>query len=183
MWIATTQGFYSVVAHRTEPGMMLVRARAKRDLQNLDRQLPGALDRITQDRNADYPWRLLASREEWTLAFARLMQEVDYDNFKSAVGKRDRRREGIYHRVWDVLTDIEPNFRKRYYRRDWIGVTTASDFDSGADTFPFEPTLAELAELDQDRLFEEPDASRSVSRSQRRRAQRKTAAKKKGARS
>jgi hypothetical protein len=116
MWLMTTQGFYSVVAHRDLPGVMLVRARAKADLIALDRQIPGLEARITCDERADYLWRAAASREEWALALARLANEVDYDNFKSAVAARQgHKRAGVYHAVWSALTRIEKGFAKRYY--------------------------------------------------------------------
>jgi hypothetical protein len=35
MWLVTTQGFYSVVAHRGDPDRVLVRARVREDLEAL----------------------------------------------------------------------------------------------------------------------------------------------------
>lgn len=115
MWLMTTQGFYSVVAHRTQADLFIVRARVRKDLAALERQLPGVEAEIYEDRSADYRWRVLVTREDWALAVSRLALEVDYANFKSAV--RDRqgaRRANAYHRVWDVLTGLEPKFWKRY---------------------------------------------------------------------
>ena len=40
MWLFTTQGFYSVVAHRRDPDRLLVRARAREDLEALRDQIP-----------------------------------------------------------------------------------------------------------------------------------------------
>lgn len=121
MWLVTTEGFYSAVAHRDLPGHVLIRARVKEDLRNLERVLPGVRRRIFRDETADYPWRAVASAEEWSLAVARLSVEVDYDNFKSAVGNRQgHRRAGVYHGVWDALTRLEPNFHGRYYRARWL---------------------------------------------------------------
>lgn len=118
MWLMTTQGFYSVVAYRGTADTMLVRSRAKGDLTNLDRQIPGISRRISKDKRADYLWRATCSREEWALALARLAAEVDYDNFKTAVAKRHgHKRAGIYHAVWDALTRIEKGFAKRYYHQ------------------------------------------------------------------
>src|SRR2546430_6376685 len=39
MWLITTQGFYSVVAHRDQPDMLLVRARTSDDTAALKRQI------------------------------------------------------------------------------------------------------------------------------------------------
>ncbi len=35
MWITTTRGFFSVLAHCDQPEMVLVRARAREDLESL----------------------------------------------------------------------------------------------------------------------------------------------------
>lgn len=189
MWLMTTQGFYSTVEHREDSALVLVRARAQEDLQNLERQLPGAAARIRYDADADYCWRLIATREEWTLAVARLIQEVDYDNFKSAVGrgKSGWDRERIYHRVWSALTAIEKGFSRRYYRKvDQLTLDRDAAFDSGADVFPFEDAegdlfsdlrdLPELTGADARRLgLGHEEQSRSVNRSTKRRQQRKRA--------
>lgn len=115
MWLMTVDGFYSAVAHRELPDMLLVRARAKADLRRLDRYVPGVSRRIFRDADADYLWRVVVSREEWALTLARMGTEVEYDNFKSAVARRSRPRERIYHRVWAELTRIERGFDRRYY--------------------------------------------------------------------
>ena len=38
MWVMTTQGFYSVVAHRDEPDSVIVRARTSEDIEALREQ-------------------------------------------------------------------------------------------------------------------------------------------------
>lgn len=168
MWLMTTQGFYSAVEHREDPALILVRSRAKRDLEELDRQLPGAAQRIRHTLDADYAWRLICSREEWTLAVARLCTDVSYDNFKSAVAKGPGgwERERVYHRVWSALLSIQAT-------RPW------SRFSSAADTFPFEERDDAF---DRDLFDDAQEQSRSVSRSKRRRQQRQRA-KKNGAKS
>lgn len=116
MWVITTSGFYSAVAHREHPELLLVRARAKGDLTRLKKVIPGM--KIREDRRADYRWRTVVTREEWAHALVLLAADVDYDNFKNAVRrKHSRKREGIYHRVWSALTHIERGFEDRYYSR------------------------------------------------------------------
>lgn len=39
MWLITTQGFYSVVAHRTDPDRVLVRCRTQADIEALRVQI------------------------------------------------------------------------------------------------------------------------------------------------
>ena len=97
MWLFTTQGFYSVVAHRRDPGRLIVRARAREDLEVLREQIPEL--RIYSDPDADYRWRGVVTRAEWVAAVAELATELDYDNFKRAVADRQgRERERLYHR-------------------------------------------------------------------------------------
>lgn len=106
MWLFTTQGFYSVVADRDDPDRVLVRARAREDIEALREQIPD-LDPVA-DAGADYRWRAFVSRESWARAASELASEIDYDNFKNAV--RDRQgsdRERRYHEIWHVMKKLQ----------------------------------------------------------------------------
>ena len=106
MWLFTTQGFYSVVAHRRDPDRLLVRARAREDLEALRDQIPDL--RIASDRTADYRWRAVVTRAEWVAAIAQLATEIDYDNFKSSVADRQGiERERLYMRVWAEMRKLQ----------------------------------------------------------------------------
>src|SRR5262245_28238814 len=106
MWLLTTQGFYSVVAHRRDPQRLIVRARLREDLEALREQIPAL--RVYSDRDADYRWRALVTRAEWVAAVAELATELDYDNFKRAVAERQGRdRQRLYHRVWATLRELQ----------------------------------------------------------------------------
>jgi hypothetical protein len=106
MWLFTTQGFYSVVAHRRDPDKLIVRARAREDLEALRRQIPEL--RVFSDRGADYRWRTVVTRAEWVAAVAQLAEELDYDNFKRGVASRQgHERERVYHRVWTALRVLQ----------------------------------------------------------------------------
>ncbi|MFN8150301.1 MAG: hypothetical protein U0R24_04125 [Solirubrobacterales bacterium] len=39
MWLFTTQGFYSVVAHRDDPETLIVRGRTREDIEALREQI------------------------------------------------------------------------------------------------------------------------------------------------
>ena len=81
MWVATTQGFYSVVAHRDEPDKLLVRARTREDIETLREQIP---------------------------ALAQLVTDLDYDNFKNAVAERQgAERAALYGVVWRELLRLQ----------------------------------------------------------------------------
>lgn len=105
MWLLTIQGFYSVVAHRENPDVVLVRGRVRADLEALKAQIPG-LD-VFEDPTADYRWRAEVTRAEWTRAASELAASVDYDNFKNAVARwQGQERHDIYSEVWAVLTRL-----------------------------------------------------------------------------
>lgn len=106
MWLVTTQGFYSVVAHRERPGRLLIRARVREDLEALRAQIPEIAP--YEDREADYRWRAEVSVEEWRDALIVLARGIDYDNFKDAVAERQGfEREAVYHRVWSELLRLQ----------------------------------------------------------------------------
>jgi hypothetical protein len=106
MWLVTVQGFYSVVAHRGKPDHVLVRCREEKDLLALRAQ--AGKFKIRYDDRADYPYRAVLTRARWEHAVAELSREIDYDNFKNAVGARQGyARAGVYHRVWDVLLELQ----------------------------------------------------------------------------
>lgn len=191
MWLTTTQGFYSAVAHRDLPGILLVRSRAREDLVNLDKQIPGLAARIDYNEHADYCWRVAVSTEEWALAVARLATTVDYDNFKNAVAARQgHERAGVYHRVWDAITAIEPGFRARYYGqwRKYDSLLGLDDLPPLADhredalLLPYCEACGEELMVDDEgcpwcytprTVAEPPVPSRSLTRSQRKRRNRK----------
>ncbi len=106
MWLLTTQGFYSVVEDRGSPDHVLVRARAREDLEALQVQVPDLS--IWEDSAADYRFRARLSRVEWIQAVAQMAAAVDYDNFKNAV--RDRQgsaRAQLYSTVWAALRALQ----------------------------------------------------------------------------
>jgi hypothetical protein len=106
MWLFTTQGFYSVVAHRRERDKLLVRARTREDIEALREQIPTL--RVFSDPDADYRWRAVVSRAEWVAALALLADRIRYDNFKAEVDTRQgREREQLYERVWRELRRLQ----------------------------------------------------------------------------
>lgn len=106
MWLFTTQGFYSVVAHREDPDALIVRGRSRDDLEALRQQIPDL--EPFEDPAADYRHRAYVSRAEWLAAVAQLTCEVDYDNFKSAVAERQgQERARVYGRIWGELRELQ----------------------------------------------------------------------------
>ncbi len=122
MWTFTQTGFYSAVAYdRDRDGLrlplpagagpddlLLVRTRAKSDLLGLLEalELPGS--RAASSPSADYPWRAVLTRSEWSSFLERETERLDYPNFKSRVmATAGRDRHDAYVRVWAALHALE----------------------------------------------------------------------------
>ena len=75
MWLFTTIGFFSVVAHRDDPRAILIRARVREDLEALRRH---HLPDLQIDEAGDHTYEALVSRDEWEHAAQQLAQAIDY---------------------------------------------------------------------------------------------------------
>jgi len=100
MWLMTTRGFFSVVAHNADPDRVLIRARCRGDIDGVAGPL-GREPVLLAD--ADYPWRVEASRAEWSALLQELAAEITYPNFKSAI--HDPAHARAYGEIWSVLRD------------------------------------------------------------------------------
>lgn len=100
MWICTNKAFLSVVAHRDNKDLLLVRARVKGHIEEV---FPGA-EVFTQEQ-ADYRYRALLPRSTVASAVAKNLMNIEYDNFKNSV--RDRKLHDAYLDVWHVMYDMQ----------------------------------------------------------------------------
>lgn len=123
MWLFLPYGFFSVVvdALAQPPGLLLVRARVKKDLTALVKNARdiGALGSrrtpILYTPKNDYPYRVRLTRGELDAVLGNFIQhELDYPNFKAAAGRamaeagRDvQRREHVLHKVWATARELE----------------------------------------------------------------------------
>jgi hypothetical protein len=106
MWLITTIGFFSVVRKRGE-SELTVRARAREDLEALASEYLPTLGPITVGGGTDYPFRARVAAETLARAVARLVGDIDYDNFKQAVALRQGPdRAHIYGDVWRTLLQL-----------------------------------------------------------------------------
>ncbi|WP_332913275.1 ADP-ribosylglycohydrolase family protein [Algoriphagus boritolerans] len=102
MWIASKNGFFSIVQHRDDSEQVLVRARVKRDLEEIFPE-----DRIHHTPGGDYHWRVFASKKEMGEILLRQMAELDYPNFKGKIAKTPSQEDKLqaYYQVWSVMHD------------------------------------------------------------------------------
>jgi hypothetical protein len=107
MWMFTTTGFYSVVQHHQDPDTLVVRARAKEDLENLFRWTDAKL-KIESLEATDYEFRIFMPRSQWEHIVARMINNLDYGNFKDEVAiLQGKERAAVYARVWGVLLALQ----------------------------------------------------------------------------
>jgi hypothetical protein len=85
MWIHLNDAFLSVVAHRTDPGVLLVRARVAGDIE---RVFPGA--DVVETPTADYRFRAVLPHAVVGAALVSRLSSIKYDNFKNSVAEDDR---------------------------------------------------------------------------------------------
>lgn len=115
MWIFSTKGFFSVVEQENDPDQVLIRARLKKDIQNIKRLFNGLelkTGRIIANGHFDYKYRFTADRMDWILVMNQLMLDLDYRNFKDAVYKVDSRecrdnRHAAYFQVWTTMRKLQ----------------------------------------------------------------------------
>lgn len=127
MWIMSVRGFYSAVQHPTNPAQVVVRARAKADLEALRPLVPGL--KITATPQRDYQFRAVVNKPVWQSVVAALAGEIDYGNYKTAValGPGGHARADIYHDVWFALLGIA----YRFPRHAWYDDLSSDYFNDG----------------------------------------------------
>ena len=120
MWLFTTIGFFSVVAHADDPRTILIRARVREDLDELRvHHLPDL--EIVEGAGTDYAFRAFVSRDEGEHVAQQLAQSVDYPNFKTAVAERHSdERAHRYYEVWRVMHRLQSGASGKSSRSDTI---------------------------------------------------------------
>ena len=84
MWIFTSTGMLSVVAHRELAKDLLVRARSPVHIREM---FPDAA--VDETPNADYPFRTVISRELFANVIADYSLNISYDNFKNSIEEKN----------------------------------------------------------------------------------------------
>lgn len=109
MWIFFNDSFISVVAHKDQPGKLLVRGRFPGDIE---KAIPGA--RVTEGEGTDYRFRAVVSFSKMGQALASKLWSIDYGNFKSSVTAKGR--HDTYMAVWDVMRDAQDELERAEIR-------------------------------------------------------------------
>jgi 8-oxo-dGTP pyrophosphatase MutT (NUDIX family) len=102
----TSVGFFSVVRKRGDTDLT-VRARVRGDLEALAEKYLPTLGPIEAGGGTDYPYRARTSASDFAVAVARIVEDVDYSNFKDSVlDRQGRERAHIYGEVWSALREL-----------------------------------------------------------------------------
>jgi hypothetical protein len=105
MWIFTSTGFVSVVTHRDDPDLVVVRARDRVSLEPL-------IERTGAELNPweswDYAFRIVVPRRVFASWLAEQAEAIDYPNFKdSAKARRGGEFVTALGRVWQAMYDFQ----------------------------------------------------------------------------
>jgi hypothetical protein len=104
MWLCFQDGFLSVVADKSDPARLMVRARRKKDLLNIF----GDHIEIIENAGSDYRWRTFADRKTLAALVAARIEGIDYSNFKNSVEEQDL--HDLYLDFWTL--------HRRYQERE-----------------------------------------------------------------
>ncbi len=110
MWIVTSFGFFSVVQKPQDAaaGVLTVRARVRRDLEELRARYLPELGDVVESRGTDYRYRGRAPRAAVAEALRRATLDVRYDNFKDEVdAAQGSARHEAYLGVWGDLLALQ----------------------------------------------------------------------------
>lgn len=100
MWVFLSDSFLSIVAHRSKPGVLLVRARVAGDIERL---FPGK--KATLTKTADYRYRTEVPAKDVAAAIAGQVELIGYTNFKNSVA--DHERHKAYFDVWGAMNRLQ----------------------------------------------------------------------------
>jgi hypothetical protein len=100
MWICLNKAFFSIVEHKTDKALLVVRARRPGDIETI---FPRAEVTVTPTR--DYKYRTFASRDAVAEVFSKEITGINYTNFKNSV--ENDKLHGAYARVWTIMSHIQ----------------------------------------------------------------------------
>jgi len=101
MWICLYDCFLSIVAKDCAPDELLVRARRQGDIEKIFKDV-----KVTRYTKSDYLFRAVVKKTDVIKALATEVEDIDYDNFKSAV--TDDKLHRAYLNVWCELSHLQP---------------------------------------------------------------------------
>jgi 23S rRNA A2030 N6-methylase RlmJ len=101
MWICLYDCFLSIVAKDCAPDELLVRARRPGDIEKIFKGV-----KVTKYTKSDYLFRAVVKKADVIKAMALEIEDIDYDNFKSAV--QDDKLHRAYLDMWCTMSALQP---------------------------------------------------------------------------
>ncbi len=116
MWLLLDTGFISVVQHKDDPALLLVRSRVRDDISNI----LGDDVEIVENPHADYLYRAVVSRERLAAALLKAVQSLDYTSHVKDIALQRSApspgRQAAYYDTWAAMSRMQPT---RPYGGDW----------------------------------------------------------------
>ena len=107
MWLMTNFGFFSVV-QKPDESQLTIRSRTGSDLDRLRAHYLPMLSPSIEGGGTDYPWRATAKSGDFAEAVKRIVEDIQYPNFKTEVGHSlGKTRAGRYGKIWSILAGLE----------------------------------------------------------------------------
>lgn len=97
---------FSVVEHRDDPDLVLVRSRDLESLEYFTSKLARKPE-ILINAGTDYKYRLVTKKATWAKFVENEALAIDYNNFKNAAVPGAHPRSGFYHDVWGAGSDYQ----------------------------------------------------------------------------
>lgn len=101
MWLITNSGYVSIVEHRDDDSVLIVRARRKSDLQRL---FPHA--EVAHTPSADYPYRVCVARDIVRRIMMAAVDQITYPNFKASISG-DPTLSVLCGKIWSLAHDLK----------------------------------------------------------------------------
>lgn len=105
MWLFGQRGMFSIVQHKDNPEILIVKARMKGDIEQ---HWPNAT--IERNEHYDYLYRANLRRNEVAYTIQEMVKAIDYTSYKGELHDR-KRRYPYYLRIWEVLSDMQEMFK------------------------------------------------------------------------
>lgn len=105
MWLFTTQGFVSIVSVPDMPDWLLVRARKRQHLVNLQKGGRTGYP-IQTTPKSDYKYRMLVPRPFVQTILRRALDQIDYTNFKDAAHAASPKDQAWHRALGNVWMDM-----------------------------------------------------------------------------
>lgn len=111
MWIFSKIGFVSVVQNWENSDELLIRGRAKEDIDRIGSFAFEICNKFVETKvtmDHDYYYRIKLSKKDFGKIMCHLVGQIDYTNFKAKIHEGcDLVRDGAYAKVWATMYDFQ----------------------------------------------------------------------------